>query len=364
MEDMLTIMEPSISFKPFGKTAEGQEVMLYSLSNKNGMRVDITNYGGIIVRLFVPDRRGRLADVVLGFNSLKEYNDSPYFGALIGRYGNRIADAKFNLEGKEYRLAVNEKPGGKSCNLHGGFKGFDKVIWDAEPVIANGIPGLKLHYLSKDGEEGFPGNLEVHVNYWLTAKNTLRVEYRATTDKATPVNLTQHSYFNLKGEGVDDILEHILTIYGEYFTPIDKGMIPTGEIKKVKGSPFDFTSPVEIGLKINAEDEQLKIAGGYDHNWVLSESKNELRLAARVYEPFTGRQLEVLTTEPGLQFYSGNFLTGELKGKSGRPYIHRSGLCLETQHYPNSPNEDKFPSTILRPGEEYYTVTDFRFSVS
>lgn len=352
-----------ITMKHFGETEDGKTVYLYSLQNSNGMKADIINYGGTIVRLFVPDRLGEMADVVLGFNTLEEYVEkSPYFGCIIGRYGNRIANGKFVLNGKTYTLATNNDPGGIPCALHGGIKGFDKRVWDARPGFKGENPQLELQYTSKDGEEGYPGTLYVTVCYRLTDSNELVIEYSATTDKPTPVNLTQHSYFNLHGEGNGHIMDHILSIKAKEFTPVNKGLIPTGEIRPVKNTPFDFTKPNTIGKRINADNQQIKFGGGYDHNWVLVKEKG-LRLAATVYETYSGRYMEVWTTEPGLQFYSGNFLDGTLIGKSGRPYPHRSGLCLETQHYPDSPNQPSFPSTILNPGEVYKTTTVYRFSV-
>lgn len=353
----------TITMQAFGKTPDGTEVTLYTLKNRNGLSVDITNYGGIVTRLLVPDRHGQLGDVVLGYNSVEDYiAGSPYFGALIGRFGNRIAHGKFTLDGIEYELpAKNNAPGGIPCHLHGGNVGFDKVVWEATPVIVDDQPALKLHYLSRDGEEGYPGNLDVTVTYTLTNDNALRIDYRATTDKPTPVNLTNHSYFNLKGEGEGTILDHVLQIAGAHFTPVNAGLIPTGEIAPVKGTPFDFTAPHAIGERIDADDEQIKFGGGYDHNWVLDNQDGSLALAAKVVEPVSGRTMEVWTREPGMQFYAGNFLDGSNVGKTGRPYIRRGGFCLETQHYPDSPNHPNFPSTILRPGEVYETTTVYKF---
>jgi aldose 1-epimerase len=297
--------------------------------------------------------------VVLGYPTLDGYlKPHPYFGAIVGRVGNRIAKGKFTLEGVTYKLATND---GEN-HLHGGIKGFDKVVWNAEPVREDSAVGVKFSYLSKDGEEGYPGNLSCAVTYWLTNNNELKIEYQATTDKATPVNLTHHSYFNLAGQGQGDILNHQLEILADRFTPVDKGLIPTGELRSVEGTPMDFRQPHTIGERINSDDEQLKFGLGYDHNWVLNKTSDSLALAARVYEPATGRVMEVRTTEPGLQFYCGNFLDGTLTGKEGRVYKHRYGFCLETQHFPDSPNQPKFPSTILRPGETYNTETVYRFS--
>lgn len=366
MQTNLTHSEelPGIGMRQFGETAGGQAVMLYSLVNTKGNTVEITNYGGIITRLLVPDRNGNSSDVVLGFNTLEAYlKDSPYFGCLVGRYGNRIANGQFVLNQKKYELAKNNEPGGMPCHLHGGNVGFDKVVWNATPVIENKIAGLKLAYLSRDGEEGYPGNLAVEVYYWWTNEDELKIEYRATTDQPTPVNLTHHSYFNLKGEGNGDILDHVLMINAEKYTPVNAGLIPTGELAEVKGTPFDFSQPTAIGARIEEKHQQLQYGLGYDHNWVIKKRANDLELAASVYEPSSGRVMEVWTTEPGLQFYSGNFLDGHLTGKSGKPYQYRSGFCLETQHFPDSPNQPKFPNTILRPGEKYESLTVYKFTV-
>ncbi|MFC1758539.1 aldose epimerase family protein, partial [Planctomycetota bacterium] len=309
-----------------------------------------------------PDRDGKMGDIALGYHHVESYInavDKPYFGAVVGRYGNRIAAGKFTINGEEYSLATNNAPN----HLHGGTIGFDKVVWNAHPVAGDGWNGLQLKYLAKDGEEGYPGNLDVSVTYKLTDSNELICEYHATTDKATPVNLTQHTYFNLKGEGHGTILGHELMINADYFTPTDATAIPTGTITPVKGTPFDFTDSKPIGRDINQEHQQLEFGLGYDHNFVLKNRTNPgMKLAARVYEPTTGRVLEIHTKEPGIQFYCGNFLNGKLKGKSGKPYVHRGGFCLETQHYPDSPNQPNFPSTIVRPGEPYQTTTVFRFS--
>ncbi len=354
---------PSITMRHFGVTPAGQEVALYSLINANGAILEITNYGGIVTRLALPDRNGNKADVVLGFNTLEEYvKDSPYFGCIVGRYGNRIANGQFVLDQTAYELAKNNTPGGIPCHLHGGDVGFDKVVWNATPVIENKVAGLKLTYLSRDGEEGYPGNLAVEVWHWWTNENELKIEYRATTDKPTPVNLTHHSYFNLKGEGQGDILGHILMIKAEKITPVNKGLIPTGELTEVKGTPFDFSQPTAMGERINVDHPQLQYGMGYDHNWVLKKAAGKLEMAATVYEPTSGRVMEIWTTEPGLQFYSGNFLDGHLSGKSGKPYQFRNGFCLETQHFPDSPNQPNFPSTILRPGEKYQSTTIYKFT--
>jgi aldose 1-epimerase len=355
----------SITITSFGQLPDGRDVTLYSLVNSNGIRADVIDYGAIIVRLFVPDRAGRLDDVVLGYNALEDYLEaSPYFGAVVGRYANRIAGGTFTLDGQTYSLATNNYPGGLPCHLHGGVIGFDKVLWAATPYITGDVPSIVLRYTSPDGEEGYPGNLDVRVTYTLGKDNSLSIDYLATSDKATPVNLTQHSYFNLKGEGQGDILDHILTINAAHMTPVRAGLIPTGIVSPVAGTPFDFRSPYPIGERISSPgDEQLELAKGYDHNWVIDRPNSGLCLAATVFEPLSGRSLEVWTEEPGLQFYSGNFLKGSHIGKSGRPYSFRGGFCLETQHYPDSPNQPDFPCTILRPGETYSSTTVYRFGV-
>jgi aldose 1-epimerase len=353
------VAQDKIAVKPYGKTREGQAVDLYVLINANGMQAAITNYGGIVVSLTAPDRNGKFADIALGFDKLDDYlAGHPYFGAIIGRYGNRIGKGTFTLDGKKYDLATNNG----ANHLHGGIKGFDKVVWKAEPAKSEHGQALKLSYVSKDGEEGYPGNLNVTVTYTLTDKNELRMDYHAATDKATPVNLTNHSYFNLAGHGNGDILGHELQINADRFTPVDAGLIPTGELRSVQGTPFDFRQPVAIGKRINQDDEQLRLGKGYDHNFVLNRKGPELSLAARATESASGRVLEVYTTEPGVQFYCGNFLDGSNVGKGGKVYKHRYGFCLETQHFPDSPNKPSFPSTILRPGGEYKTTTVYRFS--
>jgi len=344
----------SVTGEPFGTTPGGKKVDLYTLTNANGLKAKITNYGGIITSLKTPDRNGKFADIVLGYDTLAEYiKDSPYFGALIGRYGNRIAKGKFTLDGIEYKLATNNGPN----HLHGGIKGFDKVVWNAEPMQTKTSVGLKLTYLSKDGEEGYPGNLECTVIYTLTNNNELKIYYEATTDKPTIINLTSHGYFNLAGHNSGDILGHELMLNADNFTPVDAELIPTGEIKPVKGTLMDFTKPMTIGSRI------ADVKGGYDHNYVLNGGKaGALSLAARVYEPKTGRVMEILTTEPGIQFYTGNFLDGSLKGK-GAVYNKHAGFCLETQHFPDSPNKPNFPSVVLRTGEKYTHLTVHKFSV-
>ncbi len=345
----------------FGTTADGKAVDLYTLTNAKGTEVRAMTYGGIIVSLRVADRDGKLGDVVLGRETLAQYvESSPYFGAIIGRYGNRIGKARFTLDGKEYKLAANNGPNA----LHGGVKGFDKVVWQAEPFQKETTVGVVFSYTSADGEEGYPGTLEAKVTYTLGDDDTLTFAYHAATDKATPVNLTQHTYFNLAGDGSGDILNHELMLKASHFTPVDKTLIPTGEIKSVEGTPLDFRTPQTIGARINADDQQIKFGGGYDHNFVIDrEDGGEPQLAARVYETTSGRVMEVSTTEPGIQFYSGNFLDGSITGKEGHVYKHRTGFCLETQHFPDSPNKPKFPSTILRPGQQYDTRTVYAFSV-
>ena len=350
-----------VSERPYGEH-DGKDVTAYTLTNANGMEVEIINYGGIVTRIVVPDKDGNMGDVALGYNKLEDYvAASPFFGALIGRVGNRIADGKFELEGKTYELVKNNFPGDIGCHLHGGTKGFDKVVWDAEPVCCCKNVSLKLSYLSADGEEGYPGNLSVEVVYTLTDNNELKISYHAETDKATVVNLTNHSYFNLKGEGNGDILGHELTLLADQYTPVNAGLIPTGEFATVEGTPFDFREATPIGERINADNEQIKFGLGYDHNWVLNRDGDGLQLAAVVHEPTTGRIMEVLTEEPGIQFYSGNFLDGSNVGKSGVPYDYRTGFCLETQHYPDSPNQPGFPSIVLEPGKVYETKTIYRF---
>jgi aldose 1-epimerase len=350
------------STPPFGRVTGGRETCLHSLRLTDGFRADIAEYGGTVVRLFAPDREGRFADVVLGFNTLEEYMArSPYFGCLIGRFGNRISGARFTVDGKAYRLPPNDSPSGQPCHLHGGPGGFHTVVWTAERRGTPDRPALRLTYLSPDGEEGYPGNLRVAVLYTLTADHTLRIDYEATTDRPTPINLTHHSYFNLRGEGNGGILDHELTLHASRYTPVTPGLVPTGELAPVAGTPFDFTEPHAIGARINDAHEQLKNAGGYDHNFVLDTAGGNLFHAASVADPSTGRILEAWTTEPGIQFYSGNFLDGSLTGKSGRPYPQRSGFCLETQHFPDSPNQPSFPNTILRPGHTYRSTTIYKF---
>ena len=345
----------------FGTTPSGEAVDLFTLTNAHGVVVKAMTYGGIVTAIETPDRAGRLGDIVLGYDSLAGYlKATPYFGAIIGRYGNRIGHAQFTLDGTTYRLPANDGPN----TLHGGTVGFDKVVWDAEPFWTDSGVGVAFTHTSPDGDQGFPGKLEVRVTYTLTSTNELVVDYHATTDKATPVNLTQHSYFNLAGDGAGDVLGHVLWLGASRYTPVDSGLIPTGALAPVAGTPFDFTTATAIGARIAQDDEQLKRGRGYDHNFVLDRTGPGLVHAARAVEPTTGRTLDVFTTEPGIQFYSGNFLDGSITGKAGHVYRHRNGFCLETQHFPDSPNQPGFPSTILRPGAEYTSRTVFSFGVT
>jgi aldose 1-epimerase len=349
-----------ISKQHWRTLSSGEEIELYTLRNSKGIETTITNYGGRVVTLKTPDRAGRFCDVVLGFDLLDGYlQKNPYFGAIVGRYANRIANGEFKLDGQTYKLACNDGPNA----LHGGLKGFDKVVWGAAEISTNKQPALQLRYVSKDGEEGYPGNLTVAVVYALTDQDELRIDFDAITDKDTVVNLTNHSYFDLSGEASGNILDYEITIDADRFTPVNTNLIPTGELRKVDGTPFDFRKPAPIGSRIDEKDEQLQLGIGYDHNYVLNRSSDELLLAARVLDPKSGRVLEVLTTEPGVQFYSGNHLDGTVKGKGGVVYKFRSGFCLETQHFPDSPNHPEFPSTLLRPGQRYKSSTVFKFSV-
>jgi len=349
----------TVTKQPFGKMPDGTQIDVYTLS-EGKVEARIITYGGIVVSLKTPDKSGKVDDIVLGFDTLDQYvkvsnaPGNPFFGALIGRYANRIANAEFKLEGKEYHVPAND---GKN-SLHGGPHGLNNQVWKGKE-IPNGV---ELTYLSKDGEAGYPGNLSVTVRYTLTG-SALHIDYSATTDKPTVLNLTNHSYFNLAGQGNGDILNHELTLHASKFTPVDSTLIPTGELRPVAGTPFDFLKPHRIGERIDADDEQLKIAKGYDHNWVIdSQGAGKLTNTAEVYEPTTGRALRVSTTQPGVQFYTGNFLDGTLKGKGGKTYVHRGGLCLETQHFPDSPNHPKFPTTELKPGQRFHSVTVFSFS--
>ncbi len=342
----------------FGILDDDIKVMVYTLINERGMMARITNYGGTILSLTAPDRNGNFADVVLGFDTLDEYVEhSPYFGCLIGRYGNRIAHGRFKLRNTEYVLAQND---GQN-HLHGGWKGFDKQMWSPRASEILDGPALILTYISPDGEEGYPGTLSVKVTYTLANDNSLKIDYLATTDRPTIVNLTNHSYFNLSAGLAETILDHELMINADTFTPVDETLIPTGEIRSVAGTPLDFRSFTPIGERIDADDEQIRFGKGYDHNWVVNGERDTVRLAARVYEPLSGRIMEVHTTEPGLQFYSGNLMPPSLNGKNGRVYGRRSGFCLETQHFPDSPNKPEFPSTKLEPGDVYQSSTVYRF---
>ena len=355
----------SITQAPFGKTPDGTPVEIFTLRNSRGVEARIMTYGGIVQSLKVPDKNGKFADVVLGFDTLDGYTRDayvsacPYFGTLIGRYGNRIGGAKFTLEGQTYTLATNNGPN----SLHGGIKGFDKVVWTAKPLETPYGPVLILTYISKDGEEGFPGNLVVSATYSLTEDNALKLEYSATTDRPTVVNLTQHSYFNLAGQGHGDILGHLVYINSDQTTPVDAGLITTGEFKSVDGTPFDFRTPTAIGARINDPDPVLQYGPGYDHNWVINKPLGQYGLMARVTEPVSGRVLEVYSDEPGLQFYAGNFLNGTLTGKGGAVYQRRTAFAMEPQHYPDSPNKPNFPSVELKPGESYHNTIVYKFSV-
>jgi aldose 1-epimerase len=358
---------PTSSGQPaaFGTLANGQTAQLFTLRNAHGIELQLTNYGGIITSLKTPDRNGRFADIVLGYDNLADYvRNSPYFGAIVGRYANRIARGHFTLDGATYTLAVNNGPN----SLHGGLRGFDKVVWNARPFQNQDGQGVTLDYTSPNGEEGYPGTLHATVTYTLTPDDRLIVDYAATTDKATPINLSQHSYWNLVGNASRDILGHILTINADATTPVDSTLIPTGAIAPVQGTPFDFRTPTAIGARVDErQDTQIRYGNGYDHNWVLNRNgaaADALVLAARVVEPTSGRTMEITTTEPGLQFYSGNFLDGSNIGKGGVVYHFRYGLALETQHFPDSPNHSNFPSTILRPGQQYRSRTVFKFGVT
>ncbi|WP_416139008.1 aldose epimerase family protein [Hymenobacter psoromatis] len=342
----------------FGKTADGTEIQLFTLTNAHGLKASISTLGGTLTSLLVPDKDGKMSDVILGFDNVSGYlspafkKANPYFGALIGRYGNRIAKGQFTLDGKTYHVGINNN----GNSLHGGNVGFNQKVWTAKPGTSADGETLTLKYLSKDGEEGYPGNLTVTVVYTLTADNALKIDYTATTDKATPINLTNHAYFNLALGQRKDVLAHMVTIPADRYTVVDANLIPTGELRPVKGTPFDFTTPHAIGERI------AQVPGGYDHNWVLNQTTGQ-HSAATVFEPTTGRTLEVTTDQPGVQFYTGNFLDGTLTGKGGVVYGKHAGFCLETQHFPDSPNQPKFPSTILKPGETYHTTTSYTFGV-
>lgn len=346
----------SITQEKFGSLPDGRDVTIYTLRNGKGMEARIMNYGGIVQSLKVPDRNGNYGDVTLGYDDLQGYlTNSPYFGAIVGRYANRIAKGKFTLDGQEYTLAINNGPN----SLHGGLKGFDKVLWDSKPTMTIRGPALRLHYLSKDGEEGYPGNLDVTAVYTLTSDNGLRLEFTATTDKDTVINLSHHSYWNLRDSGT--ILDHVVYIDADRYTPVDSTLIPTGELAPVENTPLDFRHPTAIGARIGQDNEQLKFANGYDHNWVIN-NPGRMHVIARVTEPTTGRIMEVLSTEPGLQFYSGNFLDGTITGKGGWTYQFRDAFVMEPQHFPDSPNHPNFPTTELKPGQTYHNLIEYRFS--
>jgi len=352
--------DSSVTAAEFGKTPEGEDVSIFTLRNANGMEARIINYGAALVSLTAPDREGNFDDVVLGYDSLAQYLvNKPYFGAIVGRYANRIAQGRFALDGVSYQLAQNN---GEN-HLHGGLKGLTHALWDAAAEVRAEGPALVLTYVSPAGEDNYPGSLSVTVVYLLTNGNELSIDYSATTDSATIVNLTHHSYFNLAGAGSGSILMHELEIRANSFTPVDGGLIPTGEVRPVAGTPMDFRRLSMIAGGISSKEEQMVLGGGYDHNWILDKKESEYALAATLYEGRTGRLMEVYTTEPGIQFYSGNFLDGSEIGKGGVPYRHRYGLCLETQHFPDSPNKANFPSTVLRPGERFQSRTVYRFSV-
>ena len=349
----------SIEETIFGEMPDGTKVKKFTLKNEAGMEVDVITYGGIITRWTAPDSNGAYEDIVLGFDDLDQYLDgNPFFGALIGRYGNRIANGKFSLDGETYTLATNDGDN----HLHGGEKGFDKVVWDGVAKTTEEGAAVELTYTSEDGEEGYPGTLDVKVTYTLTDDNALDIQYEAVTDKPTVVNLTQHSYFNLSGQLSEPVLDHEIYLNADTYLPVDGGLIPTGEFREVAGTPFDFKEPKPIGKEIEADNEQLRLGQGYDHCWVLNEDEDNFRLAASAYHSKTGRLLEVYTNEPGIQFYSGNFLDGTLPAKGGGTYVKRSGFCLETQHYPDSPNQLDFPSVRLNPGEKYTTRTMYKLS--
>jgi len=353
----------SVTKRFFGKTKDGQDVHLYRLVGAGGVMMDVIDLGGKVVRLYTPDRHGNLADITLGFNDVQGYEThEQYFGSLIGRYGNRIANGRFTLDGTVYTLPLNNEPGGLPCSLHGGERGFESYVWAAEPLQSGRAVGLRMSLVSPDGDQGYPGTLKATVTYWLTADNVWRIEYRATADKPTPVNLTQHAYFNFLGEGMGDILNHELKLYAGRMTPANKGLIPTGEVVPVQGTPFDFTSPRRIGERIGADDDQIRFGGnGYDLNYMLDGPPGGLAKAAEVREHTTGRSMEVWTTEPAIQFYTANHLTDAIPGKQGRNLCKHAGLALETQHAPDSPNQPQFPSVILRPGGLYQSVTEYRF---
>jgi len=355
--DSITSIEALIPATNFDTTIDGNQVKLFYLKSKGGVQMAVTNYGVKVVALLAPDKEGKLEDVELGYDKIGQYVSTKdrYYGGIVGRYGNRIAKGKFKLDGKEYKLAVNNN----ANHLHGGLKGFNDVVWEAKQPNEH---TLEFHYLSKDGEEGYPGNLDITLTYELTDSNEFKINYKATTDKPTIVNLTHHSFWNLHGAGNGDINDHVLMLNADKFTPVDSSLIPFGKLEPVKGTPMDFTTPTPIGERVGADFEQLKFGKGYDHNWVLNKKGNELSLAATVLEPKSGRYMEVWTTEPGVQFYGGNFM-GADTGKGGKAYVHRGALALETQHYPDSPNQPAFPSVVLKPGQTYQQTCVYKFGV-
>ena len=353
--------QPKMTKSSFGKLPDGTPVELYTLTNKTGIELGVMTYGAIVTKIKTPDRKRNFEDIVLGFDNLEGYlSPNPYFGAVVGRYGNRIAKGRFTLDGKAYKLAVNNG----ANSLHGGLKGFDKVVWTARDASTPEAPAVELTYLSKDGEEGYPGNLTVKVKYTLNDENEVMLDYSATTDKITVTNITNHTYFNLSGAGNGDILKHELKLNAARYTPVDAGLIPTGELRGSFGTPFDFSVPTAIGARIDdAQDQQIKFGLGYDHNWVLDHpTAGDLIVGAEVMDPATGRFLKLSTTQPGVQFYTGNFLDGTIKGKGGKVYGKRAALCLETQHFPDSPNHPAFPTTTLKPGETMTSRTIWRFA--
>lgn len=346
---------------PYGTTREGEAVTQFALTNAHGNRMVVLDYGATVVSIEVADTSGTMADVTLGLSNLAEYESNPaYLGAIIGRYANRIGDGQFSIGDETYVLAKNNKPNGVPCHLHGGVRGFDKVVWKAKPVETDEGPSLIFTHTSPAGDEGYPGTVEIELVYTWTNDNVWRIEWSATTDKPTPINIAQHAYFNLSGGSDDTVLDHSLQLNASAITPTDQGMIPTSELRSVAGTPFDFRTPKRIGDEIDADDQQIAWGGGYDHNWVLDDGVGSFALAAILTHPI-GRRLEVWTTEPGIQFYTGNFLDGTMTGRDGRPLVYRSGLCLETQHFPGSPNRENFPSTILNPGETRRSKTEYRF---
>jgi galactose mutarotase len=355
--------EDRILKNEIGEMPDGTPVYLYKITNKNGMSASVMSYGGIMTELLVPDRNGKLEDILLGYRTLEEYiktGNLRYFNTILGRYANRIANGRLELDGKVYQLSINEEDN----TLHGGVRGFDKRVWDAKEVRADGAVGVELSYLSKDGEEGFPGNVRATVTYWLTDSNEIHIDYKAVTDQETVVNLSQHNYYNLKGEGNGNILDHVLTLHADHFTPVDKETIPTGEIRSVAGTGLDFRTPRKIGSRIHSKDPQIQLMKGYDFNYVLNRREGtRMQHAATVYETETGRRMDVFTTQPGVQLYTSNKLDGSDVGKSGKAYMQYAGLCLETQHFPDSPNHPNFPSTVLVPGQTYSESAIFKFSV-